>query len=147
MTDQIEQKGDFIRLITNFIGKHRLAMLATVSPDNEPEAAVIEFSQRKNLELIFDTFTTFRKYKNLKSNSRVAVVIGWDDEITVQYEGIAIEVVGDELIECKQIHVSKLPESIKFTEMPKIRFFKVIPKWIRYSDLRAEPWESIEFTF
>lgn len=139
--------SDLIRLVENFIGRHHLAVLATISPQNSPEAAVIEFSQRKDLEIIFDTFSTFRKYKNIRNNPKVALVIGWDEEISVQYEGIAQELTGEELKECKDIHICKLPDSEKFTRMRNICFFKVRPQWIRYLDLRSEPWETLELTF
>lgn len=132
--------------ILDFIKKHRLAVLATTSPENKPEAAVIEFSEKDNFELIFDTFSTFRKYKNIQLNSDVAVVIGRDD-ITVQYEGEVVELKGDELKEYQKIHITKLPDSSKFVEMEDIKFFKIIPKWIRYTDVSVSPWKEFEITF
>ena len=64
-----------------------------------------------DLELIFDTFTSSRKYKNLQKNNNVSFVIGWDDNITVQYEGIAQEVKGEEAEKYKQIYWEKNPEA------------------------------------
>ena len=107
--------------------KHTLAVLATTTEDGKPEAAVIEFSEKDNFELIFDTFSSFRKYKNLKSNKNVAVVIGWDENITIQYEGTAIELHDKELQEYVEIHVNKLPDAKKFIKMKGIKFFKIIP--------------------
>ncbi len=85
------------QFVLDFIKKHTICVLSTVTPDNQPEAAVIEFAETKNFELIFDTFNTYRKYQNLKKNPSVAVVIGWDENITVQYEGWAEELSGAEL--------------------------------------------------
>ena len=79
------------KLISDFIKKHNLAVLATVDSEGKPEAAVIKFSVRDELNLIFDTSNRFRKYENLKNNRNAAVVIGWDQNITVQYEGITYE--------------------------------------------------------
>ncbi|MEP6741874.1 MAG: pyridoxamine 5'-phosphate oxidase family protein [bacterium] len=38
-----------------------------------------------------------RKCKNLRLNPNIAFVIGWDEEITLQYEGKAEEPKGSEL--------------------------------------------------
>ena len=135
------------KTILEFIKKHTLAVLATISPESKPEAAAIEFSEKDNFELIFDTFPTFRKYKNLQTNPNVAVVIGWDKDITVQYEGEAVELKGDELMEYKKIHATKLPDSAKFIEMEDLRLFKIIPKWIRYSDISVSPWKTFDVKF
>lgn len=52
------------------------------------------------------TLSTYRKYKNLQDNPRVSFVIGWDDDISVQYEGIAVELKGEELKKYQNIHKS-----------------------------------------
>jgi len=51
------------QFILNFIKKHKIGVLSTVSQKNKPEAAVVEFGETNSLELIFDTFVTYRKYK------------------------------------------------------------------------------------
>lgn len=135
------------KLVLDFIRKHTVAVVASVNTDGKPEAAAIEFSETENLEIIFDTFATYRKYKNLQANPRVAFVIGWDEDITVQYEGVARELKGDERAECQNIHLAKLPGSAKFANLEVIRYFKVIPTWIRYADLAANPWEMFEIKF
>ena len=132
--------------IMNFIKKHNLAVLATSSRDGKPEAATIEFSETQDLELIFDTFSSYRKYKNLKDNPNVAVVIA-SGQTSVQYEGIAHELNGKELEKYQKIHVKKLPDSEKFIKMEGIKVFKIIPKWIRYTDVSASPWKQFEIKF
>ncbi len=82
--------------IYNFIKQHKLAVVSTLSIDNKPEAALVGFAISEDLEIVFDTVKTSRKYQNLLQNSAVAVVIGWDNETTVQYEGIATELTGPE---------------------------------------------------
>jgi uncharacterized pyridoxamine 5'-phosphate oxidase family protein len=119
--------------VLEFIGSQGLGVISTVGADGKPEAAVIGVSEMDDLSLIFGTFNTYRKYKNLKSNSRVAVVIGWTD-VTVQYEGVATELVGESKERAKQIHIKKSPHSVKFGDLPEQRFFKVTPTWIRYTD-------------
>lgn len=41
-------------LILEFIKRHQLTVIATVSPEGRPESAVIEFGQTDKLEIIFD---------------------------------------------------------------------------------------------
>jgi|SRR3989344_3346379 len=135
------------KLIREFIRKHTLAVISTVTDQNTPEAAVIEFGDTDTLELIFDTFSTYRKYNNLQHNTHVAFVIGWDENITVQYEGKAYELVGEEQKTYKQIYFAKNPKAKKWEKKPEIRYFKVIPQWIRYSNLNVDPWEIHEVTF
>jgi len=66
-----------------------LAAVSTINPENSPEAALVGIVVSPDLETIFDTFITSREYHNLVQNLKVAIVIDWDDETTVQYEGLA----------------------------------------------------------
>ncbi|MBI2405237.1 pyridoxamine 5'-phosphate oxidase family protein [Candidatus Gottesmanbacteria bacterium] len=133
------------RILRDLINQSKLAVLSTATSENTSESAVVEISASDNLELIFDTLPSFRKYKNLKNNRNVSVVIGWEPA-TIQYEGIAVELEDKELEEYKQIHFQKFPEAVKFEELG-IRFFKIIPKWIRYTDVSKQPWEVFEIEF
>lgn len=140
-------KEETKQLILGFVKKEKLAVLSTVTKNNLPEAAVIEFGEKDNLELIFDTLETNRKYKNLGSNKNVAFVIGWDEDITVQYEGEARELFGEELQEYKEEYFKKNPHAKKWENVPGIKYFKVTPKWVRYSNVSKHPWEIHEISF
>ena len=133
--------------ILEFIKKHSLTVIATSSLNNEPEAAVIEFGETNDFEIIFDTFTSSRKYKNLKENPRAAFVIGWDEDVTVQYEGIAEELSGETLERYQEAYFKKNPSAEKWANREGVVFFRVVPRWVRYSDLNKDPWEIHEFTF
>lgn len=134
-------------LILNFIKKHKICALATVTPDGTPEAAVIEFAETDEFELIFDTFTTYRKYKNLKTNPDVAFVIGWDENITVQYEGIAEELDDDNVAKYKQMYFTKNPDARKWEKFPETTWFRVKPRWLRYRDGNTDPITISEISF
>ena len=74
--------GSFINKMTkdfvyNFIKQHALAVIAALSDDQKPEAALVGFAISEDLEIVFDTVKTSRKYKNLLQNPKVALVIGW----------------------------------------------------------------------
>ena len=135
------------KIILNFIKKHMIGVVSTVTLNNQPESAVVEFGETDNLEIIFNTLSTYRKYENLKKNNNVAFVIGWDEDITVQYEGQAFQLSGDDLEKYRKIFFKKLPHARKWEKIEGIKFFKVVPKWVRYSDLRKHPWDVFEIRF
>jgi uncharacterized pyridoxamine 5'-phosphate oxidase family protein len=96
--------------IYDVIKNHKLAVISTVSETGKPESALVGFAVSKNLELIFDTVKTSRKYKNLINNPAVAVVIGWDDEITIQFEGLANEITGEKDDYLKETYFEVYPD-------------------------------------
>lgn len=134
------------QIIREFISQQKLAVLSTINVQGNPQSAVLEFGDTDELELIFDTFRTARKYGNLQKNKNVSVVIGWDDNITVQYEGRAKELQGGELEKYKKEYFRKNPKAKRW-ETKGVTYFKVTPTWIRYSDLNKNPWEIFEITF
>lgn len=133
--------------ILNFLKKHTLAVIATVGAQDAPEAAAIEFGFTDEFEIIFDTFEKSRKYKNILQNNKVALVVGWDDDVTVQYEGEAFVINGHEEEKLKQVYFAKNPRAKKWEKGEGMRYIKIVPTLIRYSDLTKDPWEVFEVTF
>ena len=131
-------------MLYNYIHSYTYGVLSTVDSQGLPEAAVMMYGDTKNFELIFDTLNTTRKYNNLQQNSHIAFAIGREDGTTVQYEGIATELFGEELLTYKKIMFAKNDSFAKWEALPGMTYFKVTPKWIRYSSMDAKPWE-IEF--
>jgi uncharacterized pyridoxamine 5'-phosphate oxidase family protein len=123
--------------LVTFLRRHRHAVEATVTPAGAPQAAVIGIVVTDALELFFDTESTSRKYGNLQHRSSIAFVIGWDEEQTVQYEGIADEPRGDELTRLKALYFTRFPDGPTREAWPTIRYLRVRPTWIRYSDFRG----------
>jgi general stress protein 26 len=117
-----------------FMNNERLAVLATVAENGSPEAALMGFAVTPELEIVFDTVKTSRKYPNLKKHPRTAWVIGCTTEITVQYEGIAEELAGDDLAKYKKTYFAAFPDGPARQTWPDITYFVVRPKWVRYCD-------------
>jgi general stress protein 26 len=116
------------------MNSERLAVLATVDDAGQPQAALMGFAVTPDLEIVFDTVKSSRKYPNLKKNPRVAWVIGCSSETTAQYEGIAEELEGEELTKYKKIYFAAFPDGPARQSWPGITYFVVRPKWIRYCD-------------
>ncbi|HTE22030.1 MAG TPA: pyridoxamine 5'-phosphate oxidase family protein [Candidatus Limnocylindria bacterium] len=133
--------------ILDFISQQSLATVSTVTPDGKPEAAVIGFGQTKDLEIIFGTDNSTRKYQNLQTNPSVALVIGWSKGQTVQLEGEATELASGDLQLVKDNYWAKSPDAQKFHANPGQRYFIVRPTWARYTDLSQDPWKIIELKF
>jgi uncharacterized pyridoxamine 5'-phosphate oxidase family protein len=125
-------KTDFLY---DFISKHRFAVLSTVSSEGNPEAALVGFAVAPDLRLIIDTMRTSRKFTNLTQNRTVALVIGWENERTIQYEGRVIFQAGKEFNKMLDLYLQAFPEAMERKEYWKdIAHFIVVPEWIRYSD-------------
>jgi len=134
--------------ILDFLKTQTLGVVSTIDAnEDKPESAEVAFSETENLEVIFGTLNDARKFLNLKKNNRVAFVIGWD-EVTVQYEGAAREITdAKELKECQERHVAKNPYSEKYVYDEREVFYKVTPKWIRYTDFSTEPEGGLRWSF
>jgi general stress protein 26 len=117
-----------------FLKSERLGVLATADENGRPEAALMGFAVNPELEIVFDTVQSSRKYPNLKRNPRVAWVIGCSTEITVQYEGVAEELEGETLARYKKIYFEVFPDGLTRESWPGITYFVVRPKWVRYCD-------------
>jgi general stress protein 26 len=128
-----------------FIRRHRWAVQASTSLSGAAQAAVIGVAISESAELCFDTNIPTRKCQNLRRDPRIAVVIGWDDQQTVQYEGIADEPVGSELVAVKAAYFAHFPDGRTRESWPDITYFRVKPTWIRYSDFRGPSPKVIEF--
>lgn len=130
----------------DFIAKQGLAVLATVSGDM-PQSALVGIAVTHDLEIIFDTVVSSRKYRNLVQNPAASFVVGWSGEITLQYEGEARQPTGSDLARCKETYFAKFSDGPARQAWPGIAYFVVRPKWIRYSDYDQQPALIEEFTF
>src|SRR5271168_3713565 len=131
----------------DFINSHKLGVLGTISPDGAPQSALVGIAVTPDLEIVFDTVKSSRKYRNLITNPVCSFSIGWTGEITVQFEGHAREPAGDELARCQAVYFKKWPDGPDRLSWPGLTHFVVRPKWIRYSDFDQRPPSIQEFTF
>jgi general stress protein 26 len=125
-----------------FVRAARLAVVATTNARNQPEAALVEVAVTESGELVFDTRSEARKVKNLVGSPRVAVVVGWDDGVSVQLEGQADILAGTERIAYAQVFESQFPGSRALEE--DFALIRVVPDWLRYYDARPDSFRVIE---
>jgi hypothetical protein len=124
---------DLQQRIFEFICQHRLAVIATNSVDGPPESALVGIAASSSLELVFDTTGFTRKAINLRRDPRISAVIGWEDEETVQFEGIADEPVGTELDRARALYFGAYPDGRERLSLSGLTHFLVRPTWIRFT--------------
>ena len=124
--------------LIGFLRRSKLAVVATVAPGELPQAAVVGFAVSDDLELVFDTLTTTRKFGNLATNPHVAAVVGWD-EATAQLEGIADVPTGPELDRLKAVYFAVYPDGRDREQWANITWVRVRITWARLSDFAKDP--------
>lgn len=122
--------------LLSFLRRHRYAVQASTAPDGAPQAAVVGIAVSDHLEIVFDTHGGSRKGKNLRRDPRIALVVGWDDEQTVQLQGTTDEPTGAELARLKAVYFARFPDGLERERWADITYFRVRPSWVRYSDFR-----------
>ncbi len=94
--------------VHDFIAQQKLAVLSTTNAANSSQSALIGIAVTPELEIVFDTLKSSRKYPNLTLHPPCSCVIGWTGEQTVQYEGDARELSGIELARCQKIYFDSM---------------------------------------
>ena len=136
-----------IEEVYRFMNAEKLGVLSTATKAGRPESALMGIAVTPGLEIIFDTVRSSRKYVNLKENPRVAWVVGCTTEITVQYEGEAEELEGEELAKYKEVYFQKFMDGPARENWAGITYFVVRPKWVRYCDYNPGQRRIEEQTF
>ncbi len=81
--------------VLEFLNNHKVGVLATVDPSNEPHATAIYFTVDDNLDIFFMSKTKTKKADNLEQNNHaVLVVYEAATQTTVQATGV-VSVISD----------------------------------------------------
>jgi pyridoxine/pyridoxamine 5'-phosphate oxidase len=117
----------------------RYLVVSTVNESGAPEAALMGFALTETHEVVFDTLSTSRKAVNLARNAAAALVIGWDENVSLQIEGVARRPDGEDLASAKAAYFRQWPDGRARENWPDIAYLVVQPKWIRYSNYSGAP--------
>ena len=130
--------------VLEFLKSKVVAVIATVSPDDTPEAATIHYVVDDDLNFYFMSETNSRKVQNIATNNKVALVVGTEDiPVTVQIQGEVSPIDnGEELMQrfhqlaeaSNQGNYKPLLEGLK--GRPGGSFYKVKPTWLQWTDFR-----------
>jgi|SRR5580658_9561743 pyridoxine/pyridoxamine 5'-phosphate oxidase len=135
--------------VYQFITQSKLGVLGTIGELGAPQSALVGIGVTEKLEIVFDTVKSSRKYRNLIARPECSFSIGWAGEKTVQYEGVAEELIGGS--ENQKVYFDAYfkawPDGPARLSWAGIVHFVVRPKWIRYSDYDERPPLIQEFKF
>jgi len=138
-------RQEFHQFVYEFIAARKYGVISSIGPGGEPQSALVGIAVSPDLEIVFDTVKTSRKYPNLKVDPRIAVVTGWEGEQTVQFEGLAVEPENGELQRAKAIYFAAWPSGVERQKWPGIAYFLISPTWVRYSDFDTGRVEEMRF--
>ena len=131
----------------SFMARFRYGVVSTISKAGTPQSALVGIAMTLELEIVFDTVKTSRKYHNLLDRPDCSFVVGWEGEQTVQFEGLAMEPKGNDLRRYQQAYFVTWPDGPARMSWPGIAYFVVRPHWIRYSDFDKNPPQIEETMF
>lgn len=132
--------------LIEFVRSRGVGVIATADPSGAPEAALMRLAITDDAELIFDTGTRSRKLHNIRERPHVAAVIGWDDHVSIQLEGMAEIPTGANRERCVAAYLAQHPNMQDRAESSHVAHVRVRVTWVRYADFRPASRETIEFT-
>lgn len=89
------------------------------------------------LEILFETTDATRKIRNMQEDPRVAFVIGWENNRTLQYEGVVDEPSGRDREQAFAQYFSVFPNKLSHRHWPGNHMFRTRPRWVRFSDYNS----------
>ena len=133
--------------IFTFMSGFRYGVGSSIADDGSPQSALVGIAVTPQLEIVFDTMRSSRKYTNLIARPRCSFVVGWGGEQTVQYEGIAFEPAGAEAERYREEYFAVWPDGSSRLTWTDLTHFAVKPLRVRLSDFDQSPPLIIELRF
>ena len=121
------------RLLRNLFSSQPLAVLATQS-DGQPYGNLVAFAATEDLKgLLFATTRGTRKFANISTDPRVAMVVDsrtnqrvdFQRAVAVTATGIVEEVAGSEKNQLLKLYLLKHPHLMRFASSPRCALLKV----------------------
>ncbi len=116
------------------------ASIASICETGSPQATTVEFGIW-NDKIVFDTFIKSRKFENITNNNHVALVMMPNIDASIDIEGRAEILSGDDLIKAQKAYFAKIPQARQWANQPNVAFFAVTIDWARLTDVDKKPWQ------
>lgn len=156
-------KQAFPESVMSFIKSNRIAVIATVAPNNIPEAALVYYGSDSKLHIFLCTYDKSRKFQNIKSNNQVALVIGEESKaVVLQLQGTA-KIITDksqkaEMMDKYAKKATENQEAIYFPPLLSLsvdspmEFIEITIEWFKFSIfeshypniIEGKPYEWVE---
>jgi len=128
--------------VVAFLRDQGRGVVATVSAEGLPEAALVGLVTLDDGSIVFNTFASSRKVANLRARPSIAVVVGTSGEVTVQIEGTASIATPDRRASLSEEFLRHAPGSR--VHDAGFALVVVTPEWVRCYDASATPSVSAE---
>jgi len=138
-------EGEERQAVRAYLQRHTSGVLSTIGDDGRPQSAFVDLAVTPDLEIVFETLASSRKFHNIERDRHVALVIGWDGNKTAQIEGVADEVPESRRDDLLALYRAACPRNARHEGWPGLTYVRVRPRWIRVSDY-GWPWHVDEFT-
>lgn len=144
------------KCIYNFLSKHPSAVIASIDQSNNPHASVIYINVDNDLNISFLTKNNSHKYKNLKNNNHVMIVVyDLQSQMVAQIIGLAKEIKNADNINkiiSKMLNSSFIKSStsnlaVNELSLADISAFRVVPDEIRMACYDQPLSESDDLNF
>jgi len=131
-----------------YMRAHRLAVIATIGPDGDPQGALVGVAVTQDFEIIFDTVSNSRKHQNLRRDNRIAATFSGPGEQTLQIEGRAnsVSLMAASDATYRETYYAAWPDGRERRAWLSIAYWRMAPHWARYSDYERGPL-IVEFDF
>src|ERR1700743_352998 len=126
-------------LLRSFMSRARYGVISSLAADGAPQSALVGVAITQELEIVFDTVKTSRKYADLIARPSCSAVLWWDGEQTVQIEGLAFEPEAAEIDCYRDAYFAAWPDGRDRLVWPGIVHLAVKPRWMRVSDYEQTP--------
>jgi hypothetical protein len=134
-------------ILYSVMTKSRYGVISSIESGGTPQSALVGVAITPDLEIVFDTLKTTRKYANLVARPSCSFVLWGNGEQTVQFEGITIEPQGAALDRYREAYFAVWPDGAARLSWPGLVHLVVQPRWIRASDFDQSPPRIEEMRF
>jgi pyridoxine/pyridoxamine 5'-phosphate oxidase len=121
-----------------FVRRRGQAVLATCGPDGAPQATQVSIAVTDHGEFVFDMSVHSREHQNIAAVALVALVVGGDEEVSVQCEGTAQVLAGADRDRCLRTYFQQHPQARVRALASYMVQAKVLPRTLRLSDRRPD---------
>jgi Pyridoxamine 5'-phosphate oxidase len=128
-----------------FVRRRGQAVLATRGPDGAPQATAVDVAVTDQAEIVFDVSIHSREYQNLQSFPLVAMVVGGGEEVTLQCEGAADLLAGQDRDRCLRAYFQQHPDGRERALAAYLAYVRIRPRSLRLSDFRSTSFGVQEF--
>ncbi|HEX3893579.1 MAG TPA: pyridoxamine 5'-phosphate oxidase family protein [Terracidiphilus sp.] len=130
-----------------FMSHARYGVVASLAADGTPQSAIVGVAITTELDIVFDTLKTTRKYANLTARPACSVTLWWGGEQTVQVDGAAFEPAGADLEQARAAYFSVWPDGRERLSWAGMTHLVVRPRWMRVVDYDQSPTMIEELSF